>query len=62
MSKQTDKAKKAVKREGTRTQFAKGLTREEPAKRSRHYRKGAKGNLSRARRRLDKEVSKDGVD
>lgn len=51
---QEDKAKKAVKREGWFTQFAAALSREEPCKRTQHYRKGRKTNLSRARRRQDK--------
>lgn len=54
---QQDKAKKAVVREGELTQFAKALCASEPCRRSRHYRKHRKTNLSRARRRLDKIIS-----
>jgi hypothetical protein len=57
MGTQHDKAQKAVAREGEFTQFAKALghgRNAEKTKRTQHYRKGRKKNLSRARRRLDR--------
>jgi len=47
---------------GDRTKLAKRFVREEPCKRSQHYRKGVKVTLSRTCRRLDQEVLQEGLD
>lgn len=57
-SKQLDKAEKHVATEGDYTKLAKDLERSEPGKRAQHYQKGRKKNLSRARRRVDKELTR----
>lgn len=53
---QQDRAEKRVAVEGEFTGFAAALSRTEPCRRTRNYRRGRKKNLSRARRRLDKRV------
>ena len=56
---QRDRAQKATAREGSKTQHAKGLGRGPHAhdkRRTAHYRRGVKHNLSGARRRLDDAV------
>ena len=53
---QLSRAQQSVAKEGGYTQLAKALGRgpnAEDTKRTQHYRKGRKKNLSRARRRLD---------
>lgn len=55
---QQDRAEKRVAREGDYTKLAKDLERSEPGKRAQHYQKGRKKNLSRARRRVDRELEK----
>lgn len=46
--------------EGDYTKLAKALQRSEPGRRVQHYRKGRKRNLSRARRRVDRAVVREG--
>jgi len=56
---QRDRAEKRVAVEGMYADFAAALSRTEPCRRTRNYRRGRKKNLSRARRRLDREVTQD---
>ncbi len=57
--KQQNKSANAVEREKYRAQFAKALQRgkgAEDTKRTQHFKKGAKTNVVRARRRHDKAI------
>jgi hypothetical protein len=56
------KTEKRLARVGSKTKFAKVLTREEPVRRSRNYRRGVKTELSRTRRRVDGEIVEEELD
>lgn len=53
---QITKSQKRLAAAGEKTAFGASFVRMEPCKRSQHYRKGWKSNLSRSRRILDNAI------